>query len=316
MFDDYYVSSGLTVKEIMMGQDSVFEHYFGSLPNELDRYHSPFRDFDSSPGCRFDYQDGVWKFVDNATYKGRLKFNCIQFVQYMFDTNFQEAVNRIAEEVKFTDAVREPPRLFVPEIKVLPKKLTIDNYFTREYGLPLSYLNQQKVTGVERYYCNTRKHRYLKVNAYYSPTNVETLCYVVNGKPELYFPGEDIKYVKATTYGDYYGPTHGEYIVVVEGKKDQMILNYHYGLIAHGLQTAYSKPVLDTKKVYLWLDPDEAGITSAKRLVTYYEDQGIEVINITNADQKFDIADLYKFNKTKLDEIINCEFGGVSLHHS
>jgi 5S rRNA maturation endonuclease (ribonuclease M5) len=311
MFSDYYVGSGLTVKEIQQNSGSVFKHYLGSIPNELERYHSPFRS-DNNPGCRFDWDDGVWKFVDNATYNGRLKFGPIQFVMAMFDCNFQEAVNRIAEEVKLEEE-QEAPSLFIPEIKLIPQKLTVDNYFTKTYDLPLNYLGSQKVIGVDRYYCNSRKHRYLKVNAYYSPKIVETFCYVVNGKVELYFPGQDIKYVKATSTKDYYGPTTGEYIVLVEGKKDQMILNYHYGLNAHGLHNAYSKPVLDTKKIYIWLDPDETGIGSSKRLEEYYKSQGIEVINLTDANNVFDIADLYVNNKYKLDEIINDRFSFVQI---
>jgi hypothetical protein len=296
MFDNDYVG-GYTINEIMENQSSVIRHYFGSF-NELDRYHSPFRS-DNTPGCRFNFYDGVWYFVDNATYKNRLRFNCIQLVQFMFEIGFQEAINKISEEVIFTSTVDEQPSLFIPQIKVKLQAIPEVNYFTK-YGLPASYLREQRVASVKYYYANTRKHNYLKLNSYYNPKWVETFCYLVNGKLELYFPEQDIKFIKQTHGSDYYGQSNREdYVVITEGNKDRMILDYHYKLNTIGLQNVYSLPELTNTKKFILLDPDDAGLVGTQRLLEKYPD----AINLTQLSNTYDVSDMYVNDKTQLDNI-------------
>lgn len=301
MFENYHVGGSLTVDKIIGGQENVFKHYFGEIPNELDRHHSPFRS-DDVPGCRFSYSHGIWYFVDNATYKGRLFFNCIQFVMAMFDINFQEAINKISQEVdfSFTQYYRPPP--FKSKITVRHKKMPENNYFTRNYDLPLDYLKNQRITAVDNYWANTRKHDYPKLNAFYNPKQVETYCYNFKEGKELYFPDQDIKYVKSTRGLQYGKENENEnYVVLVEGNKDRLILDYHYGLSVIGLDTVHRKPSVVSEKVFIWLDPDESGLVNSKKLETYFPNS----VNLTSLDNKYDIADMYKFDKQKLKSIVN-----------
>lgn len=299
MFKDDYVG-GLSINKILENQESVIQHYFGDF-NEIERYHSPFDREDNNPGCRFQHHNGVWYFIDNATYKNRLRFNCIQLVQYMFDLGYQETINKISEEVIFSNVSFPEPKLFKPIIKVKLKPMTAENHFS-QYGLSNSYLKSQKVGLVKYYYANTRKYNFLKLNAYYTPLYQETYCYVVNGKIELYFPGADIKFVKETLGSDYYGEnTNKEYVLLVEGNKDRMIVHHHYGLNVLGLQNVYSLPELANKKIIILLDPDEAGISGAERLLKKYPD----AINLTSLENMYDIADMYLKDKGQLDIIMN-----------
>jgi hypothetical protein len=298
MFDDNYVG-GLSVNKIMEGQDSVFGHYLGSFPNELERHHSPFRS-DSNPGCRFQFQDGIWWFIDNATYKNKLRFNCIHLVQYMFDIGYQEAINKISEDVIFSNAVFPEPDIFIPKIKVKLQAMPKVNHFS-QYGLPNKYLKNE-VKSVKYYYANTRKHNYLKRNAFYNPYYQETYAYLVNGKIELYFPGADIKFVKETLGSDHYGNNDNEeYVVIVEGNKDRMIVDYHYNLNVIGLQNVYSLPELTNKKIIILLDPDDAGIQGSLRLMKKYPNAH----NLTKLSNELDIADMYLEDKDKLDQLMN-----------
>ena len=299
MFEDNYVG-GLSINRIIEGQGSVFAHYLGSFPNEYERYYSPFRQ-DSNPGCRFQYDEGIWWFVDNATYKNRLRFNCIHFVQYMFEVGYQEAVNKISEEVVFSNTIFPEPKIFIPSIKVKLQAMPVTNYFSKG-DLPNEYLRKQKVGSVKYYYSNTRKYNFLKLNAYGAPLFKDTYCYIVNGKIELYFPGADIKFIKETTGSDYYGDnTNKDYVIITEGNKDRMMIDYHYNLNTIGLQNVYSLPDLSNKIIIILLDPDDAGIQGSLRLMKKYP----HAHNLTKLTNEYDIFDMYQFNKPKLDSIID-----------
>lgn len=299
MFNEY-TKSVYTVKEIMNCQESVFGHFL-AFPNEMDRYLSPFRVDDETAGCRFSYYNGIWYFIDNATYNNKLRFNCIDYVMAFHNINFQEAVNVIGQEVKLVLSDIPPPK-FIPEIKVKLKKLDETNYFTNDLGIPVDYLHGEKVGWVDNYWANTRKFNYLKLNSYYNPKVVDTYCYVNDGI-ELYFPGQEVKYVK-TTSKDYLSSNvnDSDYVILVEGNKDRMLLNYHYGLPVIGLHNVHSTPVIDQNKlVVILLDPDKAGIDNSNRLFKEYPN----CINLTSISNKMDLSDLYIHNKELLTNIIN-----------
>lgn len=298
MFDEY--TRSVTVEEIMNCQESVFGHFL-AFPNEQDRYLSPFRLDDTKAGCRFSYQEGTWYFIDNATYNNRLMFNCIQFVMAQQKVSYQEAINMIGHEVKLVPTNITPPK-FIPKIKVKLKQLTNDNYFTKFLGISPDYLHKEKVAWVDAYWANTRKYNYLKLNSYYNPKRVETFCYVNKGI-ELYFPNQEIKYVKEGSQ-DYISSncSSSPYEIWVEGNKDRMLLNYHYQLPVRGLHNVHSTPkVSKSKVIILLLDPDDAGVENAKRLEKEFPNS----INLTSKSNLMDLADLYINNRSKLDEIIN-----------
>lgn len=297
MFKEY-TNNVYSVKEIMECSGSVFKHFLGETPNEIERYHSPFRS-DSNAGCRFVNYNNTWYFIDNATYNNRLKFNCIDFVMAMHDISYREALNMISEEVKLV--VPEPYHsVFKPEIKVKLSRLSQDNYFTRVYDLPIDYLQSQKIASVDNYWANTKKHNYLRLNTYFNPKLVETYCFVMETGLELYFPGQDIKYVKSTS-GENYGNPQSDTVILTEGNKDRMILNYHYQLPVIGLHNSYSIPELEYENIIVLLDPDEAGISGAKRICAKYPN----AITLTTKDNEMDIADLYQHNREKLNQIVN-----------
>lgn len=299
MFQEY-TKGVYSVQEIMNCQESVFGHFL-AFPNEQDRYLSPFRLDDNTPGCRFSYQNGVWYFIDNATYNNRLRFNCIDFVMAFHNIRFQEAINLISEEVTLVLSEVEPPK-FIPEIKVKLKLLDETNYFTRKLGLPVDYLHAEKVGWVTNYWANTRKYNYLKLNSYYNPKQIDTYCYVTKMGIELYFPDQEMKYVKVGSSDYVSNPCNtSEYEIWVEGNKDRMVLNYHYSLPVRGLHNVHSTPKVDKNKlIILLLDPDKAGIDNAIRLEKEFPNS----INLTSISNKDDIANLYINNKTKLDEIV------------
>jgi 5S rRNA maturation endonuclease (ribonuclease M5) len=294
MFEKYNLYTA-NVEVIMQSQESVFEHFFGSLPNEVDRYYSPFRS-DSKPDCRFSYHNNTWYFIDNATHNNKLSFNCIEFVQHLYECTFTEAMAIITTEVKL-EIKKGYTVDFIPRLRVVYKTITNnDNYWYRNYKLPFEYLKEQNVKRVLRYWCSTRKHNFLKVNALYNPKEIETYLYQFDSRKELYFPGQEIKFYKTTNLSDHYGSITDDYVVIVEGKKDQMILNHHYDLSCQGLQTVYSTPEYpaELKKIIL-LDPDSAGIRNSKRLMEHYPN----AVNLTNENFKMDIADLFQNNKLK-----------------
>ena len=279
MSDDYYIG-GQTINVIMENQGSVISHFLGDPPNEIDRHHSPFRQ-DSNPDCRFSYSGGTWYFIDNATYNNRLSFNCIQLVQHMFDITYQEAIGKISEEVELK-IVDTHPTFFTPKIDVELMKIPKVNYYNK-LGISNEYLHKQKIGKVKSYLANTRRYNCLE-----------------NGK-ELYFPGQDIKYVKEKHGHSHYGVITEDYLVVTEGNNDRMVLNYHYNLNTIGLQNVYSSPDLSkVKQLFILLDPDLAGIAGANRLLNKYPN----AINLTTMSNKYDICDMYLKDKPRLNLIV------------
>jgi hypothetical protein len=297
MFDDYYIG-GQTINVIMENQGSVISHFLGDPPNEIDRHHSPFRT-DSNPDCRFSYSNNVWYFIDNATYKNRLAFNCIQLVQYMFDISYQEAIAKISEEVELK-IVGTSPIFFTPKIEVELIKMPEINYYTN-LGISNEYLHRQKIGKVNNYLANTRKHHYPVLSAYYNPKTTDTYCFYLEGGKELYFPGQNIKYVKERHGQSHYGVITEDYLVVTEGNNDRMILDYHYNLNSIGLQNVYSSPDLSkVKQLFILLDPDLAGVAGAKRLLAKYPN----AINLTSMLNKYDICDMYLKDKDRLNLLV------------
>ena len=299
-------SAGVDVNTIFHGQENVFGHFLGSFPSLGPRYHSPFRS-DNNPDCRFEMYKGKWYFVDNATYRGKLRFNCIELVMYMLDIKFQEAVNLIGHEVDFSNLrgpISEVTVEYPIEIRTKPVRLNVHNYFTRKAGISVDYLHSQGVTGVSNYWCSTKFSPLLRINPYGSPSYMEVYQYLINGEVELYLPrGKVTSFVK-TKSQDYVSDKLGP-MVLVEGNKDRMVLDYYYGhrLNAYGLYSVSSVPDLSAYAgpVYGLLDPDDAGIKATKSLQQKYSN----FINLQRPDNTLDVFDLASQNKTQLDEIID-----------
>lgn len=291
MFEKYESSLNykpLSLNEIYSYQNEIFHYYLGIYPNHEVRLLSPFQS-DSNPGCRFEYYDSLWWFVDNKTYNGKLYFNCIDFVKAYEGVDFQDAIKIIKSilnlEEKPIKNVQSKVKYDI-KIRFTYKDWSSSNYFSDNYNIDHTYLNLQPYYNVDNYWCSTKDDLTLIYNRFGKPKN-RIAYYFDTGKTKLYFPDNTINDVKwyANTYNEIFGfHRMSEYlesgyksICICSSGKDEMCLNYHTQIPTLGLQSETSiiipDSVLESLKyfdtIYIWLDADVTGYTYTHNLENF-----------------------------------------------
>ena len=300
MFNGYI--NNHVINKIMDNQESVFLHFLGLSPQTGIRILSPFRT-DNKPDCRFENAKGIWYFIDNAGYNGQIAFNCIWFVANLLDVSYKEAVETIMIEVTLKDIVYTKYDKFSFDLRYTYREVSEDNYFSKNYDLPVEYLSNQNVKSVVNYWCNTKNNNNISLNPFHNPKINDCYAFNVNKRTELYFPDCTPKSIKNTKALDFYGDENKHTLILTEGNKDRMILNYHLGLDSLGLQNAniILPDYFNKKKLYVWFDPDEAGLKASIKIKERFDNVTI----LTNLEHQYDIADIYKFQGLqKLKECI------------
>ena len=279
----------ISLDNIFANQEKIFFRYIGKYPDRRIRVLSPFRK-DSKPGCRFEYKDNIWWFVDNKTYNNKLFFNCIELVQNIFNLDFKSACKKIINDVKFDFVVINNQKESINQsikIKFTYKKWNNNNYFTNKYKLPASYLLKQPYFDVTNYWCNTKDDPILKVNRFGFLKYKIAYHFFDTNKTKLYFPGnDDLKFYSNATPEDLFGYHRiDEYLFKSKDKsiwftssaKDEMNLNFHTGKNTLGLQSesTYKLPeyLLNSLRYfndfYIWLDADITGFNYTEVLYMY-----------------------------------------------
>jgi hypothetical protein len=284
-FDKYKgaIKKDINVDYIMANQDLIFFTYLGHYPNRAARLHSPFRK-DTSAGCRFEYKD-IWWFVDNATYKGKLYFNCIELVQYMYDLSFKEACLHILDHVNLNLNKRPTLHLNNPkintniEIKFLYKPFEDNHHFIDTLQLGKDFLEEEPVYNVERYWCNTKADGGFKMNRFYNPKDTPVIAYYFpeTKHTKLYFIEQHHPrwYTNCSSTKDIYG-IHRIYdtskpLFICSSGKDELVLHYHYKVntIAFQSETIKNLPqwlidyIKSFSESYIWFDADKTGIENS-----------------------------------------------------
>lgn len=281
--------SPISISEVFQNQELIFLEFLGTLPNETVRLRSPFRK-DNNPGCRFTYYDSLWWFVDNATYKNKLYFNCLELVMYMYDIDFKEALRLISSKVKpinnynssYIDLSNKKYKI---DIKFSYEKWGEKNYFTNFYKVHPDYLNLQPYYMVYNYWVSTKTDPELKMNRFGMPEYKIAYYFKDTNHTKLYFPKSDYKWYSNCTENDIFGYHRmGQYlfsedrsIFITSSAKDELILNYYTQANTIGLQgeTVKTLPefLLNSLKyfdeIYIWLDADSTGIKETKYLEKY-----------------------------------------------
>lgn len=317
-----YFKKVYDVDIIYNNQDVVFRHYLGYAPNNNIRLRSPFR-FDETPGCRFSYFKGKWWFIDNATYKGKLAFDCIQLVMYMFDISYKEAIQDILLKVKLDHSIvkLDSKDTFKPIIKFKPKKFDPDNYFTNNFKYTEEELKKHRCFLVESYWANTKKDFSLRYNCIGNPKEEEIFAFYFPSKNiKLYFPNRDShKFFTNCNYNDYFGYNqefdYNKSLIITKSGKDQMLLSRYYSnVIATQAETVSEIPLnLKTliekfNHIIIWFDNDYTGYKYSeifKKLITEELKKEVTVINHPQYLEK-DVSDMYLANQ--LENYIKHEF--------
>lgn len=291
MFSQYesvFNKTPISISDIFQNQELVFYTFLGVFPSKEVRILSPFRK-DNTPGCRFEYFDSLWWFVDNSTYKDKLYFNCIELVMYMHDIEFKEALELISSRIKLK---KEPVFNSSPifdnknkrdiKIKVTYKEWPNSNYFTDNYFINPEYLNLQPYYNISEYWVSSKSNPNLIKNKFGLPKNKIAYYFSDTNQIKLYFPNSDIKWYSNANETNLFGWHRiGDYLFnedkalfIGSSAKDEMMLNYYLDANSLALQgeTIYTIPedklwiIRHFNPIYVWMDADNAGIKCTKRL--------------------------------------------------
>lgn len=296
------------VSEIFARQEEVFYTFIGLYPSNKIRFKSPFRP-DNKPGCRFEFLNGIWYLIDNATHKGRLSFNCINMVKELFECDFKAACRIIYFNLdknmgSYEKVALEANKHIQIEFKV--KDWTENNYFT-SYGLPVGYLKNQPYYLVESYLTNSKTDKNLKLNRFYNPDVYPVIAYYFEdtNHTKLYFPGREMRFYSNCNNDDIFGWHRiGDYLFnredtvlfITKSAKDEMILNYYFDVMSLALQGEVFKELPNKlmsiikyfDKIVVNMDNDrvghEANLKTKQLILNHYPQKNVNIMTTTEKD--------------------------------
>ncbi len=280
-----------TVQDIykIIGQERIMEYYL-NVPIVMGRrYVNPLR-ADSNPGCFFKWlPSGNLFFVDYAT--EQVYYTCIDVamlvtgykypdVLYKIESDFQLTNLNLSDKARLKAETKETviPEMIPATIKVKLTRFTAEDLaYWKQFGVSPSILRFYDVRRVDKAWIND--------DLWYVNNNDDP-CYRYKEKDKfkLYRPLVRKKQLKFRT--NFFGgilegytqlPHRGQLLIITKGLKDVMTLHgLGYNAVAvRGETTPISENAYELLKnrfdqLVLWFDPDQAGITGARKMSEKY----------------------------------------------
>lgn len=344
------LTKSITPDMIASNSDYVWLIFFGQLPEYGKRLHSPFRN-DRNPKCRWRYANNQWYFIDNKGYNNRIMWSIYDFVGWLnphldnkgiYSLICQKLLETVPNIVSIPD--RRPNSSIVQNsnitIKFEYEEWDEDDYFTKEYDISPEYMNMQPYYKVTTYWCNSKKDNTIRRNPFYNPKNNITIAYHFrdSGHTKLYWPEKEkdkLKWYSNCNAEDIFGwhriDSYTDEIAILKSAKDELIINYHYGIntlatqseaIVQSLKLYNVCEVKEINSVKIWYDNDETGQQNSRRFTEWWGNyfrqskkneskdgffRSISRVE-TNPGYGKDPAEIYKSHRGYLDKIINNEF--------
>lgn len=287
---------------IAENSDYAWLIFLGEIPSYGKRLYSPFRR-DRRPGCRWSYYNDQWYFIDNRGYDNKVVWSIFDFVGWQNPTLSKEEVyNLICYKLtsnipNISKAVRRPDVAEIKKSNIIIKfeyePWNEDNIFTQTLDIPPDYLNEEPCYLVTDYWCNSRRNNIVQKNPYHNPKKIPTIAYhFESNNVKLYWPTinkdtNKMRWYSNTNADDIFGEHRlnsytDDYIAITKSGKDDLFLNYHYGLQTIATQneaiTQNTKIYNETrrfKRRWVWYDNDPTGIENGARLAGYVEGQAV-----------------------------------------
>lgn len=279
-------------------QYSIFSYYIGDELETRTKYSSPLRQGDQDPSFSIwwsDKYEGVMLFKDSAT--GR-SGDVFVFLRSLLSSNGamipeRSVLLQINKDFNLGLAGMEVEdfKPYVAKkipIKRYPVKIEITEHITPtdEYKF---YWEDLEISNVilKRYYVqNPRVVHYISEGVHKSivPRTL-TISYAILGHYKIYHPFEDKKFKFRNNYLDIYveGAIQLTYkknfCIITKSTKDILFFRQHFDwdTVAGTSENTMINPYfvenilrLKYDKVFIWLDPDEAGIKAQNKYLEMY----------------------------------------------
>lgn len=246
---------------------------------------NPLRD-DNTPGCFYEYYNGVLYFYDFTYFFGKAGINAVRAIKeaHGLDSNREvlQFIEESIDQVNVSKIERNPPRNI--RVEFTKKDWGDRNYFTK-YGKELTptVLEKEGVFLVDSYKASSKKYPSLIPNIVGDPKEKLTIAYNKEDRTKLYRPFDNrVKWYGNISKEDVWGIESMSgwegYCVIVGSVKDYLVLKYVVGeKNCIGLQS--ESPIfpeivvkkLGNMKKYIIFDNDKTGIKNSKILSSKYE---------------------------------------------
>lgn len=290
--EKYVAYNLLSKKSILNSIDdySIYSYYIGEELELRTKYSSPLRHGDNDPSFSLyysKYKDDVILFKDSALNKFGHVFDFLE--EYLKITS-REVLLQINSDFGLgldgDDVGEFKPHLVKSKpVKKHPTKIEINKQKpTKEF---LAYWNELEISQTTRnkFYCRCVRVMYFKSD--YVTTiipKILTISYEILGTYKIYQPFADKKFKFRNNYLDTYieGALQlsftTDFCIITKSTKEIMFMFEHFGweavagksettmISAHFMSVLKSK----YKKVFVWLDNDEAGRTAQAKYLELY----------------------------------------------
>ncbi len=325
-----------------VSQAEIFQLVFGFLPEEGEKYISPFR-VDNSPGCFFSRNDqGRLFFVDFGDFN-RTHRDCFVSVREHYGMEHDEVMEFIYSQLKLGSIKPDMARINMmmngshkpkrdAAISITARKYTIlDLKYWEDYGITESNLKEDEVLSVRTYrYFSSKRQRWFTVMP-------RGRCFALGdfqGRTKIYSPhagGNDQKWLSTCTGNDVGGikllPDSGHLLIITKSYKDCRVLrNLGYNSVWVQSENMFPNRELlynltcRFNHVGIFFDNDPAGIHGSQKLRELIDSLATcSTFEISLSSSCKDPAEFYK--KKGRDELISymtqyLSYGEDTFHHT
>ena len=285
----YYLNKQFILDNI--SQEEIYKMALGYTPQEYQYLVSPFRQEDQSPGCYFEWFNGLLYFIDWAEPEKVSHRDCFNFIQDYYKVSFYGAITLIMDYFQraikaktsiMNRSTQEPVKKVEKIYREIPFKVrsfesTRDgDFWGKRYDITREQLMEDNVFPIIWYKIYSKK-----LNSYVviRPDTVSYLVGKFEDRIKIYTPHAPKigKWVTNCTKDDLGGydslPEKGEKLVLTKSYKDYRILK-NEGVAVLWLQNEGMFPSMELlyplfdrfEEIIVLFDNDSAGIKAADKL--------------------------------------------------
>lgn len=303
--ETFFISTDFILSKI--SEIEIYEKYLGRIININNFYYSPFK-VERTPSFRFLVKDGqlLFKCFSSGNYG-----NCFNFVSQLFNLDFQETLQKIANDFKLNvPNTKIKNRKIIPLSQIFiekePSKIEVvlqeftpsDLNYWKQYHIDIKLLDLYNIKSVKEVWVNGQLYwKYKESNPIFR--------YRFGDRVKCYRPLEKDKkkkWLSNTKSIDIQGfnelPDKGKLLFITSSMKDVVTLKVmNYDAIAPQAESNY----LDIKmiqylytrfkRIIIFYDSDTDGLDLAKKRA---EETGLEYVYLPLMFEKKDPSDFIK----------------------